>query len=78
MFYNHHNDSGHFWLNLLSFTGAFLLGKECERMMRKHRLFHGQFKEWEPHSSPHKNNQTHDSDRDQDFSDHPASTSYSS
>ncbi len=44
MFYRNDHHSGHFWLYLLSFIGAFLLGKECERMVRQHHAFHGQFK----------------------------------
>ena len=46
MFYRNDHHSGHFWLYLLSFIGAFLLGKECERMVRQHHAFHGQFKHW--------------------------------
>ena len=39
MFYNNHRHSGHVWLYLLSFLGAFLLGKEFERM-RIRKLAH--------------------------------------
>ena len=48
MFFEHKH-SGHVWLHLLSFLGAFLLGKEFERMrIKKAHLahFHGGHHHW--------------------------------